>query len=315
MKRLGKSKLFGLLIFLSVALVFVGGNFLEGQKGKRPPGDRVRVIIPTSEEGYNLFGIGIEEDGFYYDDDTYVFAGGNKGLRKNPAYPYYVFELTLCNAKSWGDSCTQADEYPIPGDYTVGFQNISINPDSVWNPDEGRTCLFPPPACWGGQEPDCMACFLNNREHPSSWECVDGENRCYMGAYIKIKVFDEIWNYPINDNVATPAQISLYISVYTGIMAYEGEDFYHDIEIHKPENVTYWANVTRLDEDSWKIVFNRDSLQDQPGLVEFRETHNVLLGEVKPKGKSGEYHYEYEERTTMIATADHFSFEITWESY
>jgi hypothetical protein len=42
-----------------------------------------------------------------------------------------------------------------------------------------------------------MECFLNNWEHPSSWECVDDENRCYMGAYIKIKVFDEIWNYPI----------------------------------------------------------------------------------------------------------------------
>jgi hypothetical protein len=98
-------------------------------------------------------------------------------------------------------------------------------------------------------------------------------------------------------------------------MAQEGEDFYHDIEIHKPEDVTYWADVTRLGKDSWEIDFNHDSLQDQPGLVEFRETHNVLLGEVTPKGKSGKYNYEYEERTTMKATADHFSFKISWIRY
>ena len=155
-----------------------------------------------------------------------------------------------------------------------------------------------------------MGCFLNNRVHPSSWACVDGENRCYMGAYIKIKAFDEIWDYPIG--VATPARISLYISVYTGIVAPEGEDLYHDIEIHKPENVDYWAYVVRLGEDSWKIVFDPIPQED---LVLFKETHNVLLGEAIPIGKSGQYRYEYEERTTMMATADHFSFEISWISY
>jgi len=301
MKKLGKFKLFGLLIFLSVALVFVGGNFLEG---KRPVPQEWWVTIPTYEKGYNLYGIGFNNDGYYEDDSKNVLVSGGSGLRKHPDYPYHVFILTLVNTKSWGDSCTQADGYPIPGDYTVGFQDINIT-DVIGYPDEGLTCLFPP-ACWEAPELLCMECFLNNGEHPSSWECDGGENRCYMGAYIKMYVYDDISNYPMG--VPQEAEMSLYISVYTGIVAPEGEDFYHNIEIHKPENVDYWAWVTRVDEDSWKIVFDL-ALQEEPW-IEFRETHNV--GEAKPKGKSGKYQYDDEERTTMIATADQFSFEITW---
>jgi hypothetical protein len=297
-----------LSLFLSVALVFVGGNFLEGQKGKKPGGEWY-VTIPLKGSVYNLYGI--EKDGFYYDDSTHVFAGGNKGLRKHPDYPYHVFELTLCNTKSWGDSCTEEGEYYIPGDYTVGFQNISINPESVAYPEEGFTCRFPPenapaPLFWGGEDPSCMQCFLNNWEHPSSWACVDNENRGYMGAYIKIKVFDEIWNYDIG--VPQEAPISLYLSVYTGRLTDLGEDIYHDIEIHIPRGNTYTAWVTRSDK-GWNIVSIPPS---PPGLVEFRETYKELLGE--PKGKSGK-HYEYEKHTTMTATANHFSFNISWERY
>jgi hypothetical protein len=318
MKKLGKFKLFGLLIFLSVALVFVGVNFLEGKKGKMPPVEWW-ATIPTyeiaDEEGYNLYGIGIEGDGYYEDDSTHVFVSGGSGLRKHPDYPYHVFIFMLNNNKSWGDSCPEDGEYYIPGDYTVGFQNISIDPLSVVvYPNEGSTCRFPPlttpePACWGGEDPSCMECFLNNWEHPSSWECVDGENRGYMGAYFKIKVFDEIWNYPMG--VPIEAEMSLYISVYTGRWTPWGEDFYHDIEIHIPRGNNYMAEVTRLDK-GWKIVSIPPSLT---GLVEFRETYKELLGELKPKGKSGNYHNEYEKHTTMTATADHFSFDISWISY
>jgi hypothetical protein len=99
--------------------------------------------------------------------------------------------------------------------------------------------------------------------------------------------------------------------LYTGRWTPWGKDIYYDIEIHMPKNVDYWAYVTRLDEDSWKMVF--DPAEDTP--VEFRETYKELLGELKPKGKSGNYHNEYEKHTTMTATADQFSFEITWEWY
>lgn len=314
MEKSGKFKRFGLLIVLSVALVFVGNSFLEGQKDKTPPPERLRVIIPPYGSGYNLYGT---NGGIYVDDDINVFVSGNKGLRKHPDYPYYVFILTLCNTHSWGDSCPQEGEYYIPGDYTIGFQGIALNSEPLVNPDPGPICRFPPmTVCGIEQAPYCMGCFLNNREHPSSWACVDGENRGYMGAYIKIKVFDDIWNYPMGEPI--PAEMSLYISVYTGRMAHEGEDFYHDlkINIHRPENdpivEPYLAYVTRLDEDSWNIIFDQIPQDD---LVVFEETYDVLLGEVKPKGKSGEYQYEYEERTTMIATADHFSFNISWERY
>ncbi len=327
MKKLGKFILFGLLIFLSVALVFVGGNFLEGQKDKKP-GVEWCVTIPlkgsVSPWGsvYNLYGT---NGGVYFDDSTHVFAGGNKGLRKHPDYPYHVFELTLCNTKSWGDSCMEEDEYYIPGDYTVGFQDIILN-SKIERPDQGSICFFPPmtditgepdhPSCYGISEPpSCMECFLNNTLHPSSWACVwceedqRYENRGYMGAYIKIKVFDEIWNYPMGVPIKT--EMSLYISVYTGRLTHWGEDIYHDIEIHIPRGNTYMADVTRL-EKGWNIVF--DPLP-QENLVEFRETYKELLGEVKSKAKSGQSHYEYEKHTTMIATADHFSFEISWERY
>ena len=318
MKKSGKFRLFGLLIFLSVALVFVGDNILEGRRGDKPPGVEWSVTIPLKDfvspwgSVYNLYGT---NGGVYYDDSTHVLAGGNKGRRNHPDYPYHVFELTLCNTNSWGDSCTEEGECYIPGDYTVGFQNIGINPESVvYFPDEGDTCHFPPmtwpyPACWGGLEPSCMECFLNNREHPSSWKCVDGEYRGYMGVYIKMKVFDEIWNYPMG--VPIPAEISLYMSVYTGRWTPWGEDIYHDIEIHIPKDNNYTAYVTRLAE-GWNIVSIPPSQGD---LVEFRETYKELLGELNPRGKSGNYHNEYEKHTTMTATADHFSFEITWEKY
>lgn len=313
MKNSGKFRLFSLLIFLSVTLLFVGSNFI---KSKVPEWS---VTIPlegsVSPWGtvYNLYGTTI--DGIYEDDSTHVLAGGNKGLRKHPDYPYYVFELTLCNTKSWGDECGPEEEYYMPGPYTVGFQNISIDPSSVIvYPDQGSTCFFPPknapaPLCWGGEDPSCMPCFLNNWEHPSSWACVDGENRCYMGAYIKIKVFKDIWNYPIGETIQ--AEMSLYMSVYTGRLMHWGEDFYHDLEIHIPRGNTYMADVTRLDE-GWNIIFDPPS---QTGLVEFRETYKELLGEVISRGKPGQYTYDYEKRTTMIAKPDQFSFEISWEQY
>jgi len=170
---------------------------------------------------------------------------------------------------------------------------------------------WPEPICWGLAEPSCMACFLNNYEHPSSWACEwcenhgRWENRGYRAAYIQIKIFDDIEAMAIE--LPEPYEIGLYISVYTGKVTNPEEDFWHDIEIHRPENVTYMATVTRLDEDSWEIIF------DEETLIEFEETYTEMVGELKPKGKSGNYRFDSVEKTPMIATANQFSFKTTWK--
>ena len=325
MKKLGKFKLFGLLIFLSVVLVFVGINFLEA---KRTPKVQWKVAIPALEEaeeyGYNLYGARFNGAGEFVNDDADVNVMGEKKRSRKDVY--YEFRLWLINTNERVTSyCPEEPEtverpieYNYPGLYTVGFQGIFLNP-IVEHPDEGATCLFPPmtdiphPSCSVLGEPFCMQCFLNEWEHPSSWACMwcenhdRSENRGYRAAYVQIRIFDDIEEYPILEEI--PAEIGLYSSVYTGYAFEKVQDFWHEIEIHRPVEpveVIYVADVTRLDEDSWEIIFTEETE------VVFEETYKELVGEVKPKGRSGGIHTGSVELTTMIATADHFKFKTTW---
>jgi len=299
MKKFSKLKTFGLVFILTGALIFIGINFLEA---KKPPEVQWEVTIPTLNEaltsGYNLYGT---NGGSYVDDDTYVKVSVEKRRGKDP---YYLFKLKLYN---WdGTTCLPGDVYPKPGEFTIGFQGIVLNPE-VEYPDEGP-CGFP--VCSELGEPSCMECFLNNYEHPSSWACVwcetheRLENRGYQRVYLQIKVFDDIENI---EGTGNTVRTGLYMAVSTRIILADGQDYWHDIEIHRPGDYDLFATVDRVNEDSWKMTWGFQETK-----IVFEETYMEFVGEVKPKGKSGRSHYHYEEYTPMIATADQFSFQTTW---
>jgi len=129
MKDLGKFKLFGLLIFLSVVLVFAGVNFLEGKKPvKKPPKWEWKVGIPNlamaNGDGCNLYAnphgnpLNAPENGEYiiYENNDFVDVDSWTSEDKDTGEIHYTFSLKLENTeKGISDSA---------GYYSVGFQEV-----------------------------------------------------------------------------------------------------------------------------------------------------------------------------------------------
>ncbi len=158
MKKFGKLKLSGLLIILSAALVFVGVNFLEADKGgKKPdkpgeePGYTWNVTIPgkdvtipgkdvTSEtDYYNLYGLPYEVgDTTYRDENDRVHVIVEKKRRGKEYFLRLFIYHSVFNAQ-----CT-----PLPYPHQIGFQSLDLvnvphSQEGYYVVPEEFPCFFP----------------------------------------------------------------------------------------------------------------------------------------------------------------------------
>jgi len=201
MKKLGKLKLFGLLIVLSAALVFVGVNFLQGDKPDKPlgkpdkPGKETEpeytwnVTMPGShtEEGVfcNLYGLPKKDaDNTYLDEDDRVHVivekkkGGKEyllrlfiyhsvyeGVCEELPYPHQIgFQyLDLVNVPH-----SQEGYYVVPEEYPCFFPNYKDYTRECY-PDEPQSVdwwLGSDVDPYMGRVPGCMKHFLEGYPHP-----------------------------------------------------------------------------------------------------------------------------------------------------
>jgi hypothetical protein len=206
MKKFGKLKLFGLLIFLSVALVFVGVNFLGGDKPDKPPGKPDKpgeepepeytwnVTMPGSHAkdqddnlyNHNLFGLPDEDaDNTYRDENDRVHVIVEKKKRGKE----YLLRLFIYH------SVYDAQCIDLLYSHQIGFQyldlvNVPHSQEGYYVVPEEYPCFFPnyyqynTPDCYPegiqtegfwlgyddnprtGKVPGCMKHFLEVYPHP-----------------------------------------------------------------------------------------------------------------------------------------------------
>ena len=320
MKDLGKFKLFGLLIFLSVVLVFAGVNFLEGKKpGKKPPKWDWKVGIPNFTEavngGLNVYGNSLtnSDDGYaVFEENDFVDLSFNSSEDSNTGGFTYRLWLKIYNTNR------DIDE---PGDYTIGFHNLAFG--------EGKTycnwfyegdppcpicfcCVFPsslgcvPVPCYPGNGCtgfNCLEPFMNGYDHPS-WG--------YEFVVMRMYVYCDHELVP-GELVTTEARMWQFDIRNTTAPLLEGNDDYHNIyhpyNDHQLEGVTIERSV---DGNTWTVFVNQDGSDPIYKTILFREFY--YQGVKKEKGKSGKYVLDSEDRNVLGARTP-FKFISRWTRF
>jgi hypothetical protein len=341
MKDLGRFKLFGLLIFLSLVLVFAGVNFLEGKKpaskpGNKPPKWDWKVEIPNVvmaiDEDCNLYGNPHgnkipEVPGFItYENNEFVEAKYWTYEDRDTGEFHSIFALQIEN--------TEKDISNSPGHYSIGFQNVHFYGCKSY--------------CYLGGEGPCR-CFVfpNN---PQGQDCSGGAGCDPCGCtgpesegYWVMKNFMEQNNHPCYGY----EQFQLRFWVYTDIEAMEegetwvgdgymwrimlwntgdtlmtGYEKYHNITTDSRfplENV----EVFKSGENEWIITVDQCGTPldgacppSEHGIsgryVVFNEKY--YQGVEKQKGKSGRTYIDAEYRKA-VGAATAFKFITKWTRY
>ncbi len=221
MKKFGKLKLFGLVIILTIALVFMAINFLEA---KKPQKWIWSLKIPG--ESYNLFGY---QDVYENTENVYV---GAKKFKGGPTTGYYL-SLDIKNNQT---DQTCAEEVTLG---KIGFQNLWF---IDWDVDKGLCCHFPPKDNCGITPPDCMECFLEQYPHP---------NCGYYSVTLIIRVDYDIEK--INTGRMVSSSGKVYIDVRNTFDVLEDDDSdYHNIL--SADDVI--MEIYRDDPDTWTVTIN-----------------------------------------------------------
>jgi len=281
MKKFGKLKLFGLLILLSAALVFVGINSLEADKGgKKPdkPGQEPapeytwQVVIPGKASAlaseYNLFGLtpypSQDQNGvsYIYEDkmegDGFGVEVMKKGGRKGAESQFRL--AVFNNIGELGCNTPWPDGF---GDRKIGFQNIGVT--NWWFADtiaEEYPCFFPPAyPPYPCKDPDfgapqCMATFLENALlHPyCDPECPHPDcSYNYVDIIITVNCnFEDI----VSGDIAQPSG-DVQIRVVNTFDLQTGCEFPHNISSHLLEQDLYPGAITMVKlggVDAWEIT-------------------------------------------------------------
>jgi hypothetical protein len=320
MKDLGKFKLFGLLIFLSVVLVFAGVNFLEGKKpGNKPPKWDWKVGIPNlgeaESEGLNLYGNNPE-----YVNNDFVEVDSWMSEDKDTGEIHYTFSLKIEN--------TEKGISNSAGDYSIGFRDI-------WFYGCKSYCFL------GGEGP-CLCWILPNSPYPAGVDC------CYVDCsgpespdYWVMKEFMETSAHPRDGYDHFSLRIIVYYdigamdigSTVPNIDGYmwklniwnteetmlEGNEDYHNI-VCDYRFPLEGIEVKRSGENEWTIFVDQCGVNEGGSCptelsgryIVFHETY--YQGIKKTKGKSGKEFIDSEYRKALGA-ATAFKFITKWTRY
>ena len=319
MKDLGKFKLFGLLIFLSVVLVFAGVNSLEGKrptKRKKPPKWEWKVGIPNFTEavngGLNVYGNSPVSPGSYavFEENDFVDLSFESSEDSNTGGITYHLWLKIYNTNRDNDE---------RGDYSIGFHNLAFG--------EGKTycnwfyegdppcpicccCVFPPSLncvpCYYDDDCtgfNCLEPFMNGYDHPS-WG--------YEFVVMRMYVYCDHELEP-GESVITEARMWQFDIRNTTAPLLEGNDDYHNIyhpyNDHQLEGVTIERSG---DGNTWTVFVNQDGSDPIYKTILFREFY--YQGVKKEKGKSGKYVLDSEDRNVLGARTP-FKFKSKWTRY
>lgn len=275
MKKFRSFKFICLVSILTIALFFIGINFVQakekgqgkGKKPPKPPPEEVtwKVEIPFSEE-CNLFGNTPGGNPFINNEHVQVRVGEGYSRRNGQ---YYQFRLDIFNTQTVSND---------PGDYNIGFQDVIFDLDTlVWN--EGIPCILPF-SCTSGP-PGCLACFLNENLHPSFG---------YERVFIILTIFYDIESI---DPGSSMLFSSLASSVHISIR--EIEDYHGSFARNSIEDLT----ITRsLDGNTWTLDVNQK--------LRFRETYSVQI----KKGNRFKGYSPY-----LVTTQYPFKFQSIWTKY
>jgi len=334
MKDLGKFKLFGLLIFLSVVLVFAGVNFLEGKRpGKKPPKLEWKVGIPdeTLAAGLecNLYGNSSdlsEEEYLIYERNDFVDVEYWTSEDKDTGEIHSTFSLKLEN--------TEKGISDDPGDYSIGFRDLQFIGCKSYcylgGTGDCRCWVFPnyssPPEGVDCCDVDCsgpgsggywvMEEFMKNNAHPSFG---------YDHFSLRIIVYYDIEAMGIGSSMDNIDGHMWKINVWnTGDTLLPGDEKYHNI-ICQYSIPLEGVLVERSGENEWKITVDQCGKHDPetnncPSLltnnsgryIAFWEYYNQ--GIEKPIGKSGKSSIKSEPRWALGA-ATAFKFITKWTRF
>jgi len=328
MKDLGKFKLFGLLIFLSLVLVFAGVNFLEGKRpGKKPPKWDWKIEIPNytvaETKGLNVYGNSLtnSDDGYavYEKNDSVQMDVLRHEDRETGDVIYHVYLRVYNNNIG----------------YSIGFDNLAFVGCKIGSGCENPWCCVFPPAglpvqmpCSGLDCPDnnnsgtsyvCMQNFLQDYDHPS-----EGYEVIAIRMYIFCDIEDE-QILPPGGSVTADGQMWSFDIWNTSAPLINGNEEYHNI-VCKYLHYKYDEGVNNLEDveihrsadgDTWTVIVNQDgSPSSIPGLdsklLAFRESYQKAVK--KFKGKSGKYVLD-SKTCTALAARTVFKFESRWTRY
>ncbi len=307
MKKLGKLKLWGLLVFILVALVFVGINLLDAQVELARKGPKPRlswtVRIPTEVEAvdsndilYNLFRENSSED-YYYDDtgegdgiliDVLTSSSGNKAGT--------TLRLAVGNNLDESGNCWPWDNGPKK----IGFQGIVIGDQKgtdYWFADtieDEFPCFFPPiyspSSPYFCDEPDinsvpqCMADFFNNYLHPYCDPNCPYPVCSYRLIEIKIQ-FNRFIEDITEAEDLVPVTGIIWIRLINTFELQSGCEYPHNVEgyyqVEYPDG-SFLINKKADVDNTWTVNVDGD--------FTFAE---IYKGAMKGKGKKGRGSWEY----------------------
>lgn len=259
-----KLKLLGLVIFLTVALIFIGINLLDaqveitGKGGKKPKPPKEEAIwtvaIPGEESDNNLYGHYPHQGNIYEDtgegDGIYVGVEKKKG-RKAAGYQ---FRLGVLNNIDQSGDCIGWEDGPKK----IGFQNIEIALLNFADTAKDEyPCFLPPiyppydcndPDLGIDDAPGCMAAFLETFLHPY---CA-GPHPEYSYNYVEISISvnSDIENITQEENTTG----NVWIKVVNTYDLQTGCEYPHNISGHCSFEVPDGSFIIKkIDDNTWTI--------------------------------------------------------------
>lgn len=334
MKKLGAFKSFGLLVFLSIALILVGVNFLEADKPDKPPGKKPpkwewKVGIPNLTKAVNLdcnlyanSPLTSEDSGYIiYENNDFVKVEYWTSQDDETAETHSTFSLTMENTEKGNPAGT--------GAYSVGFRDLLFTGCRTYCNEGGEgPCL-----CWvlpnynstgkscceidchGPGSPDfwVMKEFMEYNFHPSHG---------YDHFSLRFIVYCDVEAMQLNEEVTVDGYM-WWLNIWnTGETLIEGNEDYHNIV------PAYWIllediGVKKTGDNEWTITVDQCGVNDPPGSCYSKYGHSgryivfyefYYQGIEKQKGKSGKTYIESERRYALGA-ATPFKFITKWTRF
>jgi hypothetical protein len=279
MKKFSKLKLFGFVIILTIALVFMAINFLEAKKPQRWGWE---VSIPGSGTGLNLYAYNAEGNpyGNTFTDTDPIFVRVKKS-RRTP----YSFRLQIVKDQENFEK--------------IGFQKLGLTLREDVDPSGEGPCSFPDYGpCWDPSDemiPLCMKLFLESYAHPYTNDA--NENYDYKAFGLSIDVDCDIEGMNSGDTLFPSGNVHIDIVKTDSILDTGCEDLHSIVVARDVDEGSGIIKIKKLSDNSWEIIVDTDN-----DTIYFTEAYWGYRG--KGKGK-------LETKKPIRAKAP-FRFTTTW---